>query len=267
MSQKKNQSLLRGRVVIAALLGLIAAAALAGIVAAKYASAKEQEAEIHAYGFHFSSDYLEAGGATLSVSDWDTQGIVFRLYNYEKENTAQISDTAMDYELTVPDGWQIDSVKTDQGERVSAVNSVYTMEVSDTCAAHIVTLKYVGNAQPADAVEITAATVSPYEKELKATFQLSSQNGPTFTAVNEGGAVCLTIYSNNYAGPVVVKWPQAEASPDNVNSDVDMSAWQNSHASSGETFTAEAHHTYTLYFMKNHDNDISESEFSVERGN
>ena len=262
MSQKKKQS---GKIIVAVLLGIVAVAALTGIVVAKYVADNRRAAEIHASGFHFSSDYLEPDGGSLDVSDWDIQGITFHLYNYEKENVAQISDTAMDYRITVPAGWQVSSVKDDRGNRVDSVNGIYTMAKNDACFAHTVTVKYVGSGRP-DSVGISVSSVSPYEKELKATFRLTSQSNPTFTVTDCGGAVCLTVFSNNYAGPVLVKWPQGKASPDNVNSDVDMSAWLNENASGGESFTAEAHHIYTLYFMKNNDAEIPESEFAVERG-
>ncbi len=262
MAQKKNRS---KKIIVAVLLGLLAAAALMGLAVAKYVAGNRRAAEIHASGFHFSSDYLETEGAARNVSDWDAQGVVFRLYNYEKENTAQISDTAVDYRITVPDGWQISSVKTDGGDRVSAVNGVYTMAKSDIGYAHTVTVKYVGSGRP-DSVEITAAAVSPYEKELKAVFRLPDRSEPAFTVTDCGGAVRMTVYSNNYAGPILVKWPQAKVSPDNVNADVDMSAWLTEEGADGRTFTAEAHHTYTLYFMKVDDGEIAESEFSVERG-
>lgn len=266
MSQEKKRFLLRNKIIVAVLLCLVAVVAVTGFVVAKYVSDNQRAAEIHASGFHFSSDYLETNGNTLTVSDWDTQGIVFRLYNYEKENVAQISDAAIDYQITVPAGWQISSVVTDSGETVSKVNELYTMAASKTASGHVVTLKYIGTGQP-DSAEVTVAAVSPYAKTLKATFQITAQSGPTFTMTDCGGAVYLTICSNNYEGSIRVTWPGSAVSPDNANSDVDMSAWQNTNAASGQTFTAEAHHTYTLYFMKNKDSaTIQKSDFSVERG-
>jgi len=266
MAREKKQSSLRKKTVAAVLVGLLLVAALTGVVAAKYVSDNRRAEEIHASGFHFSSDYLEVSGGTLSVSDWDTKGIVFRIYNYEKENVAQISDVDMGYKITVPDGWKIASVKTEQGEWVPPVEGVYTMAASEESCAHVVTLEYAGSGQPGSAT-VTAAAVSPYAKTLKATFQFPTESAPTFKLEDCGGAVRLTVSSNNFAGNIRVTWPQDKASPDNVNAGVDMSEWQNDHAAAGETFPAEAHHTYTLYFMKKNDAAISKSEFTVKGEN
>ena len=189
---------------------------------------------------------------------------MFRLYNYEKENVAQISGVAIGYKIMVSNGWEINSVKTEQGTWVNAAGGVYTMAKSGDRSAHIVTMRYVGEGQP-DSATVTVATVSPYEKTLEGTFRISTKSDPTFTVEDQGSAVRLTIYSNNYAGQIRVQWPQGQASPDNVNADVDMSAWSNDNASVGEVFTAEAHHTYTLYFMKK--NDTANPEFTVEKEN
>ena len=264
MSQEKKQSSRRNKIIAVILLALLAAAAVTGVVAAKYISDNQRKAEIHASEFHFSSDCLEIGGGTLDVSDWDTKEIVFRLYNYEKENVAQISGVAIGYKIMVPNGWEINSVKTEQGTWVNAAGGVYTMAKRGDRSAHIVTMRYVGDGQP-DSATVTVATVSPYEKTLEGTFRISTKSDPTFTVEDQGSAVRLTIYSNNYAGQIRVQWPQGQASPDNVNADVDMSAWSNDNASVGEVFTAEAHHTYTLYFMKK--NDTANLEFTVEKEN
>lgn len=247
---------------IALILGtLVITAVFISAVAAKYISNDKKTAEIHASGFHFSSDYLESDGQSVNVSDWSTWGIVFHLYNYEKENIAQISDSEIQYRITVPSGWQIDTVKRDDGAAVAVNQGVYTIPKSDERAAHTVALKYVGTGNPGSAA-ITVEAVSPYEKTLQAEFKTPSKGEPTFTLKEDGGAVCMTIQSNNYAGPIRVKWPGSVVSPDNVNSDVDMSAWLNTNAESGEVFQSEANHIYTLFFMKNSDAEITDGFFA-----
>lgn len=263
MSEMKKRSGFRYKVFAAALVGIVLTGTLVYGVVAKYVTSNQRVAEIHASGFHFSSDYLETVSKSFNVSDWDTRGIVFHLYNYEKENVAQISDSEIQYQITVPTDWEITSVKTGDTDVVPA-GDVYTMEKSDTLLEHVVTVKYCGADRPTSA-EIQVATVAPYKKTIEAQFLMDTLSNPTFTVTNQGGAVYLTINSNNYSGPIRVKWPSS-VSPDNTNADVDMSAWRNTNETAGEVFQGEAHHTYTLFFVKGSDANINDG-FSVERGN
>ena len=265
MSRNSRKSVSKSRAIALILVALVITAALVTAVVAKYVSNNEKAAEIHASGFHFSSDYLEPGGQSVNVSDWNTRGIVFHLYNYEKENVAQISDSEIQYQITIPEDWRIDTVKNNNGVSVFANAGVYTLPKGDALTAHTVTLKYVGSGNP-NSAEITVNAVSPYEKTLQANFLMQTKGEPTFSVTNQGGAVYLTIETNNYSGPIRVKWPGSEVSPDNANSDVDMSAWLNTNAGSGEVFQGEANHTYTLFFVKNSDAEITNG-FSVEGGN
>ena len=264
MLRNSGKSVSKSRAIALILIALVTTAALVSAVVAKYVSNNQKAAEIHASGFHFSSDYLEPNGQTVNVSDWSTRGIVFQLYNYEKENIAQISDSAIQYQITVPEGWKVDTVMSN-GVAVFPNNGVYTIPKSDAATTHTVTLKYAGSGDPSPA-KITVNAISPYEKTLWATFGMQTTSEPTCTVTDVGGAVYLTIETNNYSGPIRVKWPGSEVWPDNANSDVDMSAWRNANAERGETFQGQAHHTYTLFFVKNRDAQITNG-FSVERGN
>ena len=268
MSRNSRKSVSKSRAIALILVALVITAALVSAVVAKYISNNKKAAEIHASGFHFSSNYLDPDGRLVPVlvSDWSSRGIVFQLYNYETENIAQISDSDIQYQIDVSTGWQVDTVMNSNGASVFANNGVYTMEKSDAQVAHTVTIKYVGTGEPSQAAEIAVIAVSQYEKTLKGRFELQTKADPTFNVTNVGGAVYLTIESNNYSGPIRVKWPGSEVSPDNANSNVDMSAWRNTNAGSGEVFQGEANHTYTLFFVKNSDADITNG-FSVERGN
>lgn len=266
MSRKTG--IISNRTIAYLLIAAVLVVGLFSIILAKYIYNNKQEAAIYASGFHFSSDYLESEpGAAFNVSDWTTEGIVFHLYNYEKENVSQISDSEIRYMITVPEGWKIDSVKDENGNGVAYINGSYVLPKADTKKYHTVTLKYTGTGIPSPAT-ITVTSTSPYEKQIQAIFSASSGSSPEFSISQEGDAIKMIIKSNAYSGDIRVIWPDGKVSPNNANQDVDMSTWNNNNASTGESFSCKSYHTYTLFFLKNTtDTTIDKSEFVVTGGN
>lgn len=241
------------------LLALLVAVGSIGFVAAKYISNYQQEAEIHASNFHFSSNYLEYGSeAEFTVSDWGDHAITFLLHNYEKENTALIADTAITYSINVDPDWTV-SVVDAAGKTVTDSNGTYTMAASAAASSHSVTLTYNGDGEPT-VVHVSVKAQSPYSKELKARFNLSTKKGIEYTVEDKGDYNILTLYTNNYYGQVLVEWGDTH-SPDNTCDY--MGAWRD--GTSG-TLDAKEYTTYTLIFFENAAGTYNKASFTVREG-
>ncbi len=236
----------RGWIYILAILLVIAL--LGGGLLAKYISQNRQEAEMISAGFHISSNYLEEGTPHFNVSDWG-DGVDILLYNYEKENIAQIAEMAINYTVTVEHG-TLESVKNGAYDvtptgTVTATSGSYILPLSTDIMNHTIRVKPDDSGQD---VIVTVKSTAPYSKELKASFNVSAKTLPawTFAGREDGNTALLTIKTNDYAGTVTVNWPSAIYSPD--NSDLLMKTWVDSTPTG--TLTVEANSTYTLLFFK-----------------
>lgn len=230
--QTKKPNNIRRTALILALLLLLATAGT-GTLLARYVTRNKMQAEMIAAGFHISSDYLKEGGETYPVTNWGS-GIEIEVYNYEIENVTQVSERNMSYDITVSNGW---TVKRDNNE----VTSGLLEGDGTTKQTHKLVLEYTGSGTPTS-VDVTVKTTSPYTKTLKATFQLSGSNVPSYTLKDEGNHVVLTINSNDFAGQVTVNW-QGDLAPDNTNQY--MTTWT---GNSG-TLTVEPFHIYELILV------------------
>lgn len=241
------------------LMALVLILGAVSFAAAKYVSNHRKEAEIHASNFHFSSDYLAYSEVPeFTVSDW-SRDIRFRLFNYELENAALISDTDILYAITVSNDWSL-SVTDSQGNPVTAADGSYTLPRSDSHSYHLVTLSYKGTGKTPTA-EVTVLSSSPYSKELKAIFKAATEAAVTYTVDDKGHYAVVTIHTNQYAGPITVGWDAGNHSPDNTN-DL-MAAWTG--AATG-TFSAKEFSTYTLIFTENQTHSSQKNDFTVGTG-
>lgn len=261
---KKDNILQKKNWIIMGLVALLLVVGAAGFVAAKYISNYQQEAEIHASDFHFSSNYLKyiANDSVVpeyTVSDWGDHAVTFQLYNYEAENVALISDSEITYKIEVGSDWTV-SVKDATGKEVTADNGIYTMDASTAAMSHSVTLTYEDD-EPAT-VEVSVKSTAPYSKELKARFNLSTKKGVEYTVEDKGDYDVVTIKTNNYYGPITVEWTENHA-PDNTCDY--MGTWINVNKG---IIDATEYKTYELIFFENTADDYNEktSGISVSEG-
>ncbi len=237
---------------------LVAVALIAGavgIVAAKYIANYQKEAEIHASSFHFSSNYLEYDAAPeYTLLDTGSHSVEFLLYNYQKENTALVSDMEIPYEISVSEGWSV-AVTDAQGNPVTERKLP-----ANTATHHTVTVTRA--APTGSTVYVTVTSTAPYTMELAAEFILEASQGVTYSVTDMGDYDVMTVYANHYAGSVSVGWDSDTHSPDNANPL--MSAWTDT-AESG-SFTAEAFSVYTFIFVENQPDSYTADNFIVTSG-
>lgn len=234
------------------LVVLLLIAGTTGIVAAKYIANHQKEAEIHASSFHFSSDSLEYGAVpAYTVFDDGSHSVAFSLYNYQKENIAQISDMEIPYTVQVSEGWsvQIQGSAATQQELPGGIATEHKV---------ILTRESAGS----ESVDVTVTSNAPYEMELKATFTLMPLGDATYTVTDAGDYAVMTIHTNSYAGDIEIDWNPENHSPDNTNPL--MASWTDTF--SADTFAAEAYSVYELIFVENQPVSTTNNDFAVTTG-
>ena len=236
-------------------LAVALVAGAVGIVAAKYIANYQKEAEIHASSFHFSSNLLEYGTKPeLTVFDSGNHSVEFYLYNYQKENTALVSDLEIPYTISVSQGWNV-AVTDAQGNAVTELKLP-----AETATYHKVTV----TGTTSNSVDVVVTSTDPYVLELAAEFTLEPAQGAVYSVADKGDYCVMTISTYDYAGNVAVTWNAATHSPDNTNPL--MAAWVDSAAISTGSFTAEAFHTYTLIFVESQPGNYTAHNFTVTTG-
>ena len=246
---KKNIRL----IAVLAIVLTVAALAGAGTILARYITTRESEATMQSGNFYVSSSHLEASGAAYDVTSWNTAGISFDVFNYQKSNPSLLTDGDVKYTVTVPSGWVI-TVTDNNGDPVEAVSGEYTLCGSGGATRHTVTVKCYTAASAGDTVDVSVNTVSPYAKTISASFTLIGDPEPEYRIDDKGTYVLVTLYSNNYSGTVTVKWT-ADFSPDNTNPL--MTTWTDIKRSQNISVVSSS--TYELIFYKNTSDDYSKS--------
>ncbi len=210
-----------------------------GAVFAKYRMEMKKQAEMIAANFHISSDYLEAG-TTPTYQLADRTPFEIRVYNYEKENVAQISQVPMKYTVTVSGGTVDQSAGSFEKNGQPQTD---TLTITPT----------------AENVTVTVTTTSPYEKTLSATFQFTAAAAPEMTLkriADNGDYYLLTIYSNQKTGDMTLDWPETLI-PDRTNEI--MEGWN---GTSG-AITLAPYHTYELIFFNPDGVNCQISDFTL----
>ena len=228
------------------ILAVILLGLLLGGLFAKYRLDHQKQAQLTASEFHFTSDYLEEATANYTITDWK-DGFDIQLYNYEKENTAQITQNAIHYtvELESGDGWN--SFEDSQGGNFPAATEKKTQTIHVNAPV---------GAKAGDQVTVTVTSTAPFVKSLSATFTMEGKNQPDYSIKDQGdGTVVLQIQTNGYSGEISISWNPEKYDPDNTNSN--MTGWtDNSHQG---TITAEKNTTYELLFFKNTTESVAAS--------
>lgn len=268
ISEEKRKKIRFGRRGV--LLLLCAAVLMSAGALARYITSNRQRAELESALFHISSDYLEEEekNASYVVADW-SGGLDIFLYNYEKENTAQISGLDLTYTVTaqiVRDGATAENVpvavKTQSGQAVSPDTDgsyLFRAEAAPEKTCHVLQVKPEDGIRKEDTVRVTVRTTAPYQKVLQAEFHAGSSSAPEYTAADLGdGTVLVTVRTNGYEGGITVKWNSGKYSPDNTNAL--MASWEDEKGAGG--FPAARNSVYELLFFKNTDGEYPGAEGS-----
>ncbi|MDO5389704.1 MAG: hypothetical protein Q4F24_01265 [Eubacteriales bacterium] len=242
-AQEKNNGKRNRRAVMISASILLAVCMIGGGLTARYISSNKKQAEMTSSQFHFTSNYLEEDTSPVKsydITNWG-DGFDIQLYNYEKENIAQIAADKINYTVTVSDGWAC----TDSGNgtmQKSNSRETKTLHIapSDKNAVNI-----------NDQVTVTVTTTSPYSKELSAEFHVITKSTPDYTVADQNdGSVLLTIHTNDYSGDMTVQWKAEDFDPDNTN-DLMVNWYESADVEQTQTISVEANHTYELLFFKN----------------
>ncbi len=241
---------------VTVLLILMVLATIGGLLA-KYRSENIKEADMIAHDFHISSNYLDEGGTTYTLAQWQS-GIELELYNYEKENEALVASTDITYTITAA-GFNV-SVKENEKEVTPNTKGAYTFD-GEAKAVHKI---YLTPKDPANllnkSVDVTVKTTSPFEKILKAKLTLSGKLAHEYDVIrnNENGDYYeMTVYTNQYSGALNFTWPK-QLVPDNTNTV--MRTWV---GNSGSYSDFKKLTTYKLIFFNPENKEFNKSDFSV----
>lgn len=237
-TKKKNTGTRGNRKLTILLIAVLITGILAGGLLAKYRSDNQKQAEMIAAQFHVSSDYLteDASGPTYNITDWQN-GFDIHLYNYEKENTALISEDDITYEVELSDTSKWTS---DPQNKTTA-----TIKKSNERQSQTIRIIPQSTVSENDSVTVTIKISQPFTKTLSATFKMRGKNEPDYSIEDQNdGTVLVTIQSNSYSGNMEITWNQDKYAPDNTNPQ--METWN----SSPQIFSIQKNTTYELLFFK-----------------
>ena len=241
---KSNKNLLITAIVV---LVVVTVLAVSGGLLAKYISENKREAEMISSGFHLSSNYLKETRKYLNVA---TSGeIQVELYNWELENTAQVSEMDILYQVNVSGGNLTSVTLNDTSTEVTASGGKYNLALG-TGADH--KTKHVLHITPlasADSVMVWLHNTEPYAKNgtagLSAQFTKTIAADPVYSIAKYDSSIddvwLVTIKTNGYSGDIKVK---CNIAPDNTNNS--MTAWT---TSSTQTLAVHDNETYELLFF------------------
>ena len=233
-TKKRNTGTNVNRKLAVLLVAVLITAILAGGLLAKYRSDNQKQAEMIASQFHVSSDYLTENNPSYDITDWKS-GFDIQLYNYEKENTALISEDEIKYKVSLSDTskW--------------AFSDTHDGMIARSTEKQLQSIRIIPKptAGENDSVTVTVEILQPFTKTLSATFTVHGKNEPDYSIQDQNdGTVLLTIRSDSYSGEITVDWKTDKYAPDNTNSL--MESW----SSSPQTFFIQKNTTYKLLFFK-----------------
>lgn len=231
---------------------ILVVAALTTTLIAKYIEEKKELAQAVSTSFHISSDYLEKKPAVDSVSkqygvtDWgysDDYEIKFKLYNYEKENVALITEENIKYKINVGNEWTV-TVKDKNGTEIPLTDGFYTLS-SDGVEKNEHTVFLKRNNGTVNTATVVVSTLEPFATSLYAVFHLVGEHEYDVNFEDHTNYVKVIIDTNNYNGNLKLLWTN-DFSPDNTNPI--MNSWIDT---TYGTITVVEQTTYELIFFKN----------------
>ncbi len=194
-AEKAKRVLHRHWPVLLVLVVLLMAGSVSGVLFAKYITTNRQHVAMVSAGFHMSSNLLETKAVTNIGA---TDQVVIELYNFEKENNAQVSAVDISYTITVTNGRvravtngavTVPSVETDGVKQ-------YTLSAGPEKVTHTIRIA----PDHAGPVTVTVTSVAPFKKSLSGSFSFTD---PVYKLENvEGELYKLTVYTNGYNGGI-----------------------------------------------------------------
>lgn len=246
-TKKKNTGTKGKRILAIFLTAILLTGILTVGLLAKYRSHNQKQAELISSQFHVSSDYLaerDSSGQypSYEITDWQ-DGFDIQLYNYEKENTALISDDVITYDVTLSDASKWTYTDTNNGK----------IEKSNEKQSQSIKIIPPQTAGESDSVTVTIKTLTPFTKTLSATFIMCGKSEPNYSIQDQNdGTVLLTIRSNGYNGNIEINWNSDKYAPDNTNSQ--MESW----TGNSQKLIVQKNTTYELLFFKKTVDTIAE---------
>ena len=176
---------------------LLIAGSIGGVLLAKYITTNRQETAMVSAGFHMSSDLLET---TAASNLGGVEDIVIELYNFEKENNAQISAVAITYTIAVTHGTVTSVMNGINAVSYTESSGVryYALAGGNEMVTHTITVRpdHTGD------VNVTVDSTAPFTKSLSGTF---SYQAPQYKIeLIEGDHYLMTIYTNGYNGNISI---------------------------------------------------------------
>lgn len=219
-------------------------------VLAKYIKEKENELEIRAKKFYFTSDLLEEPSTHVAIPEYmlgkGVNVISFTLNNFEDDLRFTTSD--IKYEMIV-----VDSNNFTVYDKTGTITGGNEKQSVSFNTPELVAGTYI----------VTVESTFPYSKCLKAKFIVQEIDENITYTVSDGVSstvVMLTISVNDYSGNINIKWPNG-VSPD--NSDPLLSGAINC---DNYTVYFNSYSEYTFVFFKNDSSKVySDTDFVVSK--
>lgn len=222
---------------------------------AKYNSNENKDFFYEASSFYFTSNSLDSNSSvTVYTLATGTDYIEFDVAN--NEDNLRYSEVDINYQVTITDI---------NGNNVKDKNNNNINKINDTLAKNSINSNTHRFSNLADgAYTVTATSLSPYSKTIRANFIVSNSNKQlqySITDAINSPILQLIISTNDYNGNVKIVWPIG-ITPDNT-----IPIFANSKtgfSSSNITIAVEKNGEYIYQFFKeNPSNVYSASDFTV----
>ena len=194
-----------------------------GGAVAKYLKTSESSGAVRAQEFYFTSEQLEG---THKLKPGTTQ-VTFTVGNYADALRYSEMDITVTAEVT-------------NGATIKVANP--TLEANGESETEIT----ISNLNPGETYTVTVTGTNGYTKTLTGTFQVQQPGTGAYQWVEEfDGYVLLTVWCEDYTGPVTIEYPNG-AIPDNTNPN--MKDWKTNGSGS---VTLHPYESYVFRFFTN----------------
>ena len=221
-------------ILIAVLLLLIV-----GSVLSKYVYKNNGQSVLSAHEFYFTSNYLTEDGHEYVLAP-NTRGVEIEVNNFE--DNLRFSSDEVEYSVSVNGG------EPETGSLTAGKKDTDT-----------ITLNGFENGKT---YEVVATGNSGFEKTVKATFRVLSENAVVYKSVkNTDEYVLLTVWAEALSGDLTVEFPDTVI-PDNTDDAMEDVLTQQGTFTDKENFKNKfSSHSYR--FFKSNAADVSAGSFSV----
>lgn len=221
--------------VLLLLVALLIAGSASGAFFARYITTNQQQVAMISAGFHLSSNLLETDGVSNLGG---TDKVVIELYNFEKENNAQVSAVDITYTIAVIHGAVVSVNEGSSAVPGTEIDKVryYTLSAGPDRVTHTITIA----PDHAGDVTVQVASTAPFTKTLTGSFTFAD---PVYTIERvEGDLYKLTVYTNGFNGEIGIAMTGGVFADKTV--DLEQS-W----TGASNTLTVQDNETYELRFF------------------